>query len=596
MSSEVESYLKQKNWDYRPQGDDFVVKVCPFCASDKWKFFIHSKMGIYQCWSGDCGVKGNLYTLKVELGDLTGPSKAIADVWGDDVSYDVVSHEDVQRLHDQLLNNVAALQYLYGRFIGDAAIKQFKLGVEFGTDGQWLTFPYFKEGQCVNIKYRSLPPKGKEFRIKAKHERPLYNCDSVKVNAKEITIVEGEMDCISTVLMGFENVVSLPMGAENFEAEHWDFLVPYERINLILDHDGAGRSGVQKLILRLGDDRCYNVRIPNGMDPNDLLKKYQYEEGAKRLRACIDDAKPAGRGNVASVNIALKELEDHITQHGNLETGFSTPWSSVNRIIGCVSPGEVMLLQAIPKTGKTTLAQQWLAWLSKQYSVPTLMYCLENPLWRLAQSLVASHCHAHREKLNLVQTRMTYLAYKDIPFYYGAIPKEWTFEVIKEVITYSVRRFGIQFVCFDNLQLICRNANNPYNEQAVVSRDFKRLISELNIALLLIVQPRKINPRSVPGIYDPSGTGSIIADADGMISMWRRPLQISEEGADDDVQSESMASFSPETLIRVPASRYRAGGQTIVYFDEDRATFVEVDASRPLTPESVPNQENSSQG
>lgn len=90
----------------------------------------------------------------------------------------------------------------------------------------WIVFPYYKNGQLVNAKYRTTD---KRFRYVVPHravchahhrprrqvsgaEKVLYGYDDV-VNAPEVIIVEGEMDKLSLEEAGFRNVVSVPDGA-----------------------------------------------------------------------------------------------------------------------------------------------------------------------------------------------------------------------------------------------------------------------------------------------------------------------------------------------------------------------------------------------
>lgn len=576
MVSDAESYVIKKKWEFNRQGDELVITICPFCGDQKRRFNLNKLMGLWKCF--DCERSGNLWQLKQHCGDIEEPSK-VAKAFGGEVAYDVVPREEVNELVAQLWNDPSGLQWLYDRGIPDNLIKEYCLGITYDEQGRFITFPYFKDDKWVNIKYRSLPPLAKAFRVKPKHEKPLYNLIALKAY-EDMIIVEGEIDCLSAIVMGFKNVVSLPQGANNFAPDHWDALVGCRYIYFILDSDGAGRAGVKKIAYRLGADRCYDVRIPGGYDVNDLLVNFNVDGGRKRLQACIEEAKPVGVGEVAGVRDALQELEDHIILRGSVETGFVSPWPSVNQMCGSIAPGEVLLIQAIPKTGKTTFCQQWLSWLAQTHNIPTMMYCLEMPLWRLAQSLVAGTTMTSRGSISTLQVKMTILQYRDTPFYYGAIPKQWDFEHIKDVIIYSVKRFGIQLVCFDNLQLLCRSKKDTWTEQAAVSKSFKQLASELDIAILLVVQPKKMDPRYMPGMYDPSGSGSIIADADGMLSLWRKPLHSSETAvSDDQLQTIEAESFGPETLVRVPASRYRPGGQALLYFDGPFATFTEPDRS-----------------
>ena len=76
--------------------------------------------------------------------------------------------------------------------------------------GLWGTaFPYYRNGELVNVKYRSLD---KEFSQVPKAEKVLFGVDDCK-GASEIIIVEGEMDKLALEEAGFRHVVSVPDGA-----------------------------------------------------------------------------------------------------------------------------------------------------------------------------------------------------------------------------------------------------------------------------------------------------------------------------------------------------------------------------------------------
>ena len=70
-------------------------------------------------------------------------------------------------------------------------------------------FPYYRNGELVNVKYRSLD---KEFSQVPKAEKVLFGVDDCR-GASEIIIVEGEMDKLALEEAGFRHVVSVPDGA-----------------------------------------------------------------------------------------------------------------------------------------------------------------------------------------------------------------------------------------------------------------------------------------------------------------------------------------------------------------------------------------------
>jgi len=93
------------------------------------------------------------------------------------------------------------------------------------------------------------------------------------------------------------------------------------------------------------------------------------------------------------------------------------------------------------------------------------------------------------------------------------------------------------------------------------------LAEELEIPVILVAQPKRIGRDDVMGIDDLKDSSSIGADADQVIVLWRKKTQ---------QNNDSISSFEPETLVRVDASRYMPGGETLLNFDGARSTFSEI--------------------
>jgi twinkle protein len=163
-----------------------------------------------------------------------------------------------------------------------------------------LVFPYMRDGELVNIKYRG---EDKSFWQVKGAEKIMFGLDDI-AGQREIIIVEGEMDKLALEEAGVKNVVSVPDGApgkvkdgpipapeEDRKFEYlWNCraaLDPISRIVIAADADPPGIALGEELARRLGKDRCYRVTWPEGCkDANDVLRN----EGAAALRGCIDNA------------------------------------------------------------------------------------------------------------------------------------------------------------------------------------------------------------------------------------------------------------------------------------------------------------------
>lgn len=63
QQGQAAEYAKQKSWPFRQTGDELILAECPFCAK-KGKFSWNNLTGAFQCFSADCGKRGNYYTLR----------------------------------------------------------------------------------------------------------------------------------------------------------------------------------------------------------------------------------------------------------------------------------------------------------------------------------------------------------------------------------------------------------------------------------------------------------------------------------------------------------------------------------------------------
>ncbi len=189
------------------------------------------------------------------------------------------------------------IQYFTDRGIPEGILNQELIGFvkEFGKG--WVIFPYFRNSVCVNKKYRTAT---KDMRQEKGGAKCLYRLDKIRSsNKKELIITEGEIDTLSFLTAGFE-ATSVPDGAptpgcKTFNSK-FDFLRDtheifdrYEKIILAGDNDEPGQALIHELGRRIGFERCYVVKYPDGCkDANDVLKTH----GIEALRQVVKKAQP----------------------------------------------------------------------------------------------------------------------------------------------------------------------------------------------------------------------------------------------------------------------------------------------------------------
>ncbi|KAG8074946.1 hypothetical protein GUJ93_ZPchr0006g42501 [Zizania palustris] len=195
-----------------------------------------------------------------------------------------------------------------------------------------IAFTYKRDGVLVDCKYRKV---SKKFLQEANTERILYGLDDIKL-ARDIIIVEGEIDKLSMEEAGYHNCVSVPHGAPprvSRKLPHkdqdkkyqflWnckDYLDSATRIILATDADPPGQALAEELARRLGKERCWRVNWP---------KKNEKE-------VCKD-------ANEVLMFLGPQSLK---------RLGVHTGWKSMDELYKVV-PVELTVVTGVPNSGKS---------------------------------------------------------------------------------------------------------------------------------------------------------------------------------------------------------------------------------------------------
>ncbi len=122
------------------------------------------------------------------------------------------------------------------------------------------------------------------------------------VCAKQLIIVEGQMDCITLHQAGIENAVASQGTA--FTAEQARLISRYTAEAVIcMDADGAGKKATDKVMRLLSETGVHIkvVRVPEGKDPDEFVKHYGGAAFRKLLEGAAGDIEyqlAAARGDL----------------------------------------------------------------------------------------------------------------------------------------------------------------------------------------------------------------------------------------------------------------------------------------------------------
>ncbi|MBW1697847.1 MAG: AAA family ATPase [Deltaproteobacteria bacterium] len=559
-------YVQLKGWDHKLQSGQIVIKTCPYCQDEKWHFYL-DREGPFFCHK--CNERGNLVTLKKHLGNL---KEIIRPAFQKRKTFKKPETNQADRYHQALLKDQSAMEYVRGRGISIESVKRFKLGLFEKNGIRWLSIPHYRNNNLVNIKFRSLPPAEKDFRRIPGCESILFNCDCLKAQ-QEIFLTEGELDAITLIQAGIENTVSGTTGAGSFDPEWIDILKPLKRIYLCYDADDSGQQGARSLAKRLGYNRCFNVELPEGQDINDYFNSGNDIFAFQNL---VNQARRFDLPGVISMEAAF-DLLAREKSRSESDTGLLTPWQNVNHLVKSFRPGDLIIVSAPPKTGKTTWCLNIGEHLTLQ-NIPVLFFCLEMRPERLTYKLIQS---AYRkENLSSEDIEKARNEFSDIPLYFGHSFKKQKLEDVLQLIREAIQRYDLKLVIFDNLHFLIRSVSNVNEELGQAVQGFKLLAEEMEIPIIAIAQPRKREGGARDEIMraeDIKYSNAIHADCDQMIILYRKRKASNAKEIGQSGYTVVEEALDPVTLIRVEAHRYGAGGETLLYFHGEYSRFEQME-------------------
>jgi replicative DNA helicase len=645
-----------QGWNWQEGTDGQVqVEICPFCKKGDYKFFMNTtgnKDGLYMCFHGSCQKSGNLRSLQEELGLRIKGVDSRGEWAKGDRKVDALPDPDT--CHNTLMGDADALDYLLNvRGFTQEIIDRQKIGLVnkhyFKEAGEvrGLVIPYLVNGNCVYAKYRTLPPSPKDFTSPTGHDAPLYNQEILVEGINEVVFVEGEANVLCLMSQGIENAVGVP-GA-NFKKAAWietlDRLAP-EKQFILYDGDKAGIKAAQALASRVGYDKCLRMVLPEFYvtvpldecklcDDNGVLQQVGRPAidfdppicDHQRLGKDVNEWFTKGGGTVEEFNKlkenaqlfdvtgvtatgdALDEMERELEGKESLEPTYKTPWEPLSKLLGWEN-GDVIDIMAEEKIGKTTFGLNIMEFEVDTYDEDGLVICLEMTQARLARKWV---CHVTGTDDSLPKTKEQAVANLqklkaaipiarakaagrkgDLYFAYPQNIKEP--EDVFKLIRDCVRRYGVKWVMFDNVQLLCdltlKNQAYRPTQLSQISKGFAKLAKDYQIKLIRILQPKKIAAGQIAGTGDTDGSGAIAKDCDCMILLHRNPVAEIKKGDWETAgYLETEQAFDSKMLVRVGLSRYSSGGATTLDFDGGTSTVrvynmskrTEMDASKPST-------------
>lgn len=496
--------------------------VCPECSNSRRKskdkcLSVNIDEGVWHCHH--CGWKGSLKKFKSLKKSDVAPIPTLPE-------------PPKTKIGTFLPDNV--YQWFEGRGITRSVVNDAKIGYK----DRWIQFPFYKDGEVVNVKSRTAD---KKFRQEKNAEKCFYRFDHMK-GMETIIITEGEMDALSLVQAGFTNVVSVPDGAtapnSNPSDRKFSYLISAEehlmnaeKVILCTDSDGAGKHLRDELSRRIGREKCCRVNYPDDCkDMNEVLVKH----GEERILDIVSGAYPYPIEGVVTIEDVADDAIDLFNKPEHL--GLSTGWIDLDDHYR-ISHSEVSVVTGVPNMGKSEWMDALMINMVQEYGWKFGIFSAENfPVKHHLLKLVGKFAKQPfwgDNKMSEEVARSSMNVLNDHIKFIGTQESSVTIESIMEQAKILNYRYGLNGLVIDPWNTIEHKFGDGENETNYVSRVLSQLntfakVNELHI--WVVAHPRKMENDAnrrviVPSPYDISGSANWFNKCDNSVTIHRHITQ-----------------------------------------------------------------------
>lgn len=420
-----------------------------------------------------------------------------------------VKWENYTKLSDK------AVKWFENRGISQKTLLSAKIGEkkEFmpqsGKEENCIVFPYFRNGELVNMKFRD---GRKNFKLFSGAELIWFNYDALK-KYEEILIVEGEMDALSLIQAGFENVISVPNGASTGRMEYFDS--SFEDLNKVksfiiaTDNDLKGIELKNDLIRRIGIEKCKTASLKQYKDFNEVLTN----EGMESVQNIVKTAKFVKLEYIYAVEDFQADLNAYFDN--GLPQGLEINIPELDKLVRWQT-SRFGIVTGTPSSGKSEFMDFVYAKLNSIYGWKYAYYSPESMPLPLHFSRVFSKYIGKEYKKGVINEneRNTGEDYLNESVFWVAPNDDINIDEILARFEYLVKAKGCKAFIIDPFNRIEQTAEYSQNERLFIKKALVKMSSfsrKTDSMIFLIAHPTKL-PKDekgnfkMPTPYDISGS------------------------------------------------------------------------------------------
>jgi twinkle protein len=388
-----------------------------------------------------------------------------------------------------------------------------------------IVFPFFKNSELINLKFRDAR---KNFKLSSGAELIWFNYDAI-LKHEDIIICEGEIDALSFIQAGFENVISVPNGANIGKMEYFDS--SFEDLNKVktfviaVDNDLKGIELKQDLVRRLGMERCKTASFKQFKDVNELL----VSEGIESVQNAVKSAKLMKLSDIYEVEDFRNELNDYF--ENGMPQGKTLGIPELDKIIRWQT-GRFGVATGIPGMGKSEFLDFVYCRLNILYNWPIGYYSPESMPLQQHFSKIFPKFVGKDYKKGVVNDNEKYTGeeYINKNVFWVNPPVDMDIDGILSRFEYLVKAKGCKAFVIDPFNRIEQSANHSDNERLFIKKNLVKMSNftkRTDSLLFLVAHPTKMTKDKddikykIPGPYNISGSADFLNMCDYTLTVHR---------------------------------------------------------------------------
>lgn len=418
-----------------------------------------------------------------------------------------------------------ALKYLEGRMISQKTLIKMKVYSDvtympqYKKEMEVMCFPYFVNDKLINIKYRGSQ---KTFKLHSGSKLVWYNYDALINQYDSIIIVEGEIDALTFIENGFDNVISVPNGANKNMEYLDDSITSFEgkKIYIATDNDSKGIEARDELIRRLGAENCMIINFKQYKDANE----YFCNEGGISFKDLIKDALPVIiEGNI-TVERLIPEIEDMFLR--GIQPGSETGMKEIDQYCTWETK-RLAIATGRPGAGKSEFVDFIVCKLNLKYGWKVAYFTPENyPLKfhyaKLFEKLIGKQFSQHKSSQLEYDIALEYIKEN---FFYILPETDITIDKVLTNAKSYVKSKGIKILVIDPYNRLEHQIAKNQTETQYISQFLDKLsmFAKLNdLLIILVAHPTKLDSTSIPTLYSISGSANFYNKTDYGFTVHRK--------------------------------------------------------------------------